>query len=165
MKFTRLLWMLPAIIFLQGCSRSTSNVATAHHFDEPSGKWIIELPKRATQQEILSNYFTVFLLRDGKPIPIDQTAFKGTESKTSPGATNLARKIGRYSIVQAARAWCGGPDDFIDYYKLDTDQGQMLVSVELASNHSNDPKTTGWKCGFEDSSAYGFLFSTNRAEP
>lgn len=164
-KFKMLLWLLPGVMLLQSCSRSSSNVVKAHHFDEPSGKWVIEMPETATEQQILSNYFAVLLLHDGKPVATDPRRLKGTAGEVLSETTNSVRQIHRYSTVQAVRAWCGGPDDYTDYYRLDTDQGRLLISVERASVHSDDPKTTGWRCGFEDPDSYGFLFNTNRAEP
>jgi hypothetical protein len=152
-QFTPLRWILPLIALLYGCSRSPTAPVVKHHWDERSGDWIIELPESASDQEILSNFFSVLLLQNGTPIPgiFKYVEFTGPDGKVIAAVTNSVQevqKIGHYSIVDQKLGWCGA-DEPLKLFTLDTDQGRKWVTIDVARNHSADPKATGWRCHIE----------------
>src|SRR5262245_14898458 len=86
--FYKALWILPLSALLHGCSRRPAPSVVKHHWDETTRDWIIELPESASDQEIFSNYFSVLLLSDGKPIPriIKSVELRGTSGKVLAAA-------------------------------------------------------------------------------
>ena len=147
-RLIRLLWVLAALLLL-GCSRpvgKAGGAGVAHQFD--GREWIIELPDTASDQEVISNYFGVLLLQDGKPVATEKVILVGSYGKRLAETTNVVQKIRRYSITERWSGFC--PGGLSKIFLMDTDQGQKLVTIELARNHSEDPKATGWRCAIED---------------
>jgi hypothetical protein len=144
--------MLLMLVLAQACSRSSTVVvsgpATRHHVDEFGRNWIIELPNTATTKEVLSNYFGVLSLRDGQSVTHDRFELVDARGKVLAGTNLPLQRVVRYSIVDEELCWCPGGN--FNQVTVDTDIGRKRVIIELASNHSSDPKATGWRCSISD---------------